>query len=104
MVTRITANDGGPLFKPDRVEGWEGTNGQLPVQPGSQSKSLYFVLPGGVPALYGISSEDPALQLELEGLIDAEESVLIWGELRSRAQPVTGTLIEVNRLEVVGDI
>jgi len=103
MVTRLTANDGGPIFTPDQVEGWEGIIGVLPVQPGSQDKSLYFVLPGEVPALYGISSEDPALQLELERLTDSEKSVRIWGELKSRAQPVTGTLIEVNRLEVVGD-
>jgi len=101
MVTRLTANDGGPLFAPDKVEGWEGTIGELPVQPGSQDKSLYFVLPGGVPALYGISSEDPAIQAELERLSGSNASIRIWGELSSKAQPVTGSILDVKRLERV---
>jgi hypothetical protein len=101
IVTRLTANDGGPLFTPDPVEGWEGTIGDIPVQPGSQENSLHFVLPGGVPALYGISSEDPAIQAELERLAGSSTTIRIWGELLSRTQPLTGSLIDVKRLERV---
>jgi hypothetical protein len=102
MVTRMTANDGGPLFTPDQVKGWEGTIGELPVQPGSQDNSLYFVLPGQVPALYGISSEDPAIQAELERLVGSNTIIRIWGELSSKVQPVTGSMLDVKRLELVG--
>jgi hypothetical protein len=100
-VTRVSANDGGPVFDPDPVEGWEGTIGWLPAPPGSQESIHYFVLPGEVPVLYGITSTDPSLQGELERLQDTGTTVRIWGELRSRIQPVTGTLIDIDRVEVV---
>jgi hypothetical protein len=100
-VTRFSANDGGPTFDPERVEGWEGTIGWLPAPPGSEESIHYFVLAGEIPALYGIATGDPAMQAELERLQNTETIVRIWGELRSRVQPVTGTLIDIDRLEVV---
>jgi len=100
-VTRISANDGGPVFDPDPVEAWEGTIGWLPAPPGSQDSIHYFILAGEVPVLYGIAAADPAIQAELERLQNTKAIVRIWGELRSRAQPVTGTLIDIDRLEVV---
>jgi hypothetical protein len=101
MVNRLSANDGGPVFTPERVESWQGTIGQLPVQPGSQNDILYFVLAGDVPVLYGIASADPAIQEELERLPEAGLTVRIWGALSSKARPVTGSFIDVERLEVV---
>lgn len=107
LVTRISADDGGPQYGPDRVESWTGRIGRLPVQPGSQNDLLYFVLDGPVIALYGIDSEDPALQAELQRLSgealepEGGGAVRIWGELRPKAQPVTGTVIEVERFEIV---
>jgi hypothetical protein len=100
-VTRFSANDGGPTFNPQPVEGWEGTIGWLPGPPGGQAGVHYFVLAGEVPVLYGLSGAEPSLQGELERLQDTGTIVRIWGELRSRVQPVTGTLIEVERLEIV---
>lgn len=100
-VTRISANDGGPAFDPEPVEGWEGTIGWLPAPPGSQQDIHYFILAGELPVLYGIASTDPTLQAELERLHDGGAMVRIWGELRSRVQPVTGTVIDVNRFEPV---
>jgi len=68
---------------------------------------LYFVLDGRLVALYGITSDDSEIQAELERL--AEETIQpegggdirIWGELVSKAQPVTGTVIKVQHLEPV---
>lgn len=100
-VTRLSADDGGLFYTPERVEGWEGTIGLLPVQPGSQNSILYFVLTGEVPILYGIASGDPSIQSELERLSETGTVIHIWGELRSKAQPVTGSIIDVDRLEVM---
>jgi len=97
LVERISANDGGPQYDPDRVEGWQGRVGRL-----------YFVLEGRVVVLYGIVSDDPAIQAELERLADQADRpeggdfIRIWGELGHKAQPVTGTVIDVDRLELVG--
>ena len=107
LVRRISADDGGPQYEPDRVEGWTGQVGRLPVQPGSQNSLLYFILDGPVTVLYGIAGADPALQAELERLAGEDlhpeggEAIRIWGELRPKAQPVTGTVIDVTRLEPV---
>jgi len=104
LVTRLSANDSGPNYPPEQIEGWDGIVGRLPVQPGSQNDRLYFVLAGEVPVLYGISSSDPAIQEELERLPDSNVTVRIWGELSSNVQPVIGTVIDVTRLEYVEDI
>jgi hypothetical protein len=107
LVRRISADDGGPQYELDWVEGWTGQIGRLPVQPGSQNDLLYFVLDGPVTVLYGIAGDDPALRAELERLAgEAPEpggggSVRIWGELHAKAQAVTGTVIRVERLESV---
>ena len=101
LVTRISANDGGPAYDPEPVEGWEGTLGALPGPPGSQETVRYFVLAGEIPVLYGITSAVPSIQAELERLQDTGTVVRIWGELRSKAQPVTSTVIDVDRLGVV---
>ncbi len=101
LVTRLSADDGGPQYAPDQIDGWEGTVGRLPAQPGSQNDALYFVLAGQIPALYGIASADPGIQAVLEQLSGTESTVRIWGELNSKARPVTGTLIDVKRLELI---
>jgi hypothetical protein len=101
MVTHLSANDGGPLYSPDEIEGWEGSIGRLPRQPGDQNSLLYFVLEGEVPILYGINGGDASIQAELEHLGDTEVAVRIWGELRIKAQQLTGTIIDVARIEVV---
>jgi hypothetical protein len=100
-VTRFSANDGGPAFEPERVEGWEGTIGWLPGPPGSQEGVHLFVLSGEFPVLYGINSTDPAIQEQLRELQNTETVVRIWGELRSRVQRMTGTLIDIDRLEIL---
>jgi hypothetical protein len=100
MVDRLSANDGGPSFAPDPVEGWLGVVGRLPGQPGSQNETL-FVLAGEVPVLYSIHSDDPTIQSELEELQDRDGSIRIWGELHSRVHPVTGSQIMADRLEIV---
>jgi hypothetical protein len=100
-VTRFSANDGGPTFEPERIEGWGGTIGWLPGPPGSQQGIHLFVLSGEFPVLYGIASADPSIQEQLRDLQDTETVVRIWGELRSRVQPVTGTLIDIDRLEIL---
>ena len=100
-VTRFSANDGGPAFEPERVEGWEGTLGWLPGPPGSQDGVYLFVLSGEFPVLYGIASADPSVQEQLADLQDTERVVRIWGELRSRVHRMTGTLIDIERLEIV---
>lgn len=102
LVTRVSADDGGPSYGPEPVEGWEGTIGRLPAQPGSQNDMLYFVLAGEVPVLYGIAGAKPAVQEALVRLPEGGNMVRIWGSLSSGGQPVTGTLIEVERLELVG--
>jgi len=107
LVTRLSADDGGPQYEADKVENWQGSVGRLPGQPGSQNEMLYFVLDGPVIALYGIASDDPAIQAELERL--AEETIQlegggdlrIWGKLNNKIQPVTGTRIDVTRLEMI---
>ena len=101
LVSRLSANDGGPVSAPDPVEGWEGIVGRLLVQPGSQDERLYFVLNSEIPVLYGIASADPSVQAELERLKETGSTIRIWGEVRSKAQPVTGTLIDVERLKMV---
>jgi len=103
-VTRLSANDGGPTFNPDPVEGWSGTLGRLPVQPGSQDESLYFSLAGEIPVLYSIISQDPAIQSELERLIPGESVIRIWGELHNRVNSVTGSQITVDRLEILSEM
>jgi hypothetical protein len=105
LVDRLSADDGGPQYEADKVENWQGSVGRLPVQPGSQNELLYFVLEEPMIALYGIGSDDPAIQAELERLAgetlvpEGGGDIRIWGELNSKAQPVTGTVIEVRRLE-----
>lgn len=101
LVERISPNDGGPQYGPDRVEGWRGSVGLLPVQPGSQNDLLYFVLEGQVNVLYGIASTDPAIQFDLERLAEEGASIRVWGSLGNKAQLVTGTVIDVDRLEIV---
>jgi hypothetical protein len=101
LVERLSADDGGPHYGPDKVEGWQGSIGRLPVQPGSQNSLLYFILEGEVSALYGIASADPSIQTELERLADGGRSIRIWGDLGHKAQPVTGTVIDVDQLKVV---
>jgi hypothetical protein len=100
-VNRLSANDSGSNYAPDQVEGWEGTVGRLPAQPGSQNERLYFVLDGEIPVLYGIASTNPGIQGELERLKETGSTIRIWGEVRSKAQPVTGTLIDVERFEMM---
>jgi hypothetical protein len=100
-VTRLSANDGGPTYPAEEIDGWEGTIGRLPRQPGSRNDIYYFVLAGDVPVLYGIASSDPSLQEQLETVPENEVAVRIWGELGSKAQPVTGTLIDVTRLDFI---
>ena len=106
-VERISPNDGGPQYEADRVEGWQGRVGRLPAQPGSQDELLYFVSDGPVIALYGVASSDPAIQAELERLAGTATqtggggAIRIWGDLNSKAQPVTGTRIDVERLQVI---
>ena len=101
LVERLSANDGGPHYGPDEVEGWLGSIGRLPAQPGSQNSLLYFILEGEVIALYGIASADPSIQAELEHLPDSGRTVRVWGDLDHKAQPVTGTVIDVDQLEVI---
>lgn len=100
-VARFSANDGGPTFDPEPVEGWQGTIGWLPGPPGSQQGVHLFVLSGEFPVLYGITSANLSLQKQLGDLQDTETVVRIWGELHSRVQPVTGTLIDIDRLETL---
>jgi len=106
-VERISPSDGGPQFEADRVEGWTGRVGRLPLQPGSRDELLYFVLDGPVIVLYGIAGDDPAIQAELARLAGQESqtegggNIRIWGELTSRVQPVTGTRIDVERLQIL---
>lgn len=101
LVTRISANDGGPSYDPEPVEGWEGTVGRLPAQPGSDSDVLYFALAGHIPVLYSITSTDPVILGKLERLPEEDATARVWGTLASKAQPITGSLIEVERLETV---
>jgi hypothetical protein len=100
-VTRFSANDGGPTFEPERIERWEGTIGWLPGPPRSLESVQYFVLAGEIPVLYGITSTEPAVQEQLHALQGTGTVVRIWGELRSRVQPVTGTQIDIDRLEIL---
>ena len=100
-VTRLSANDGGPTFDPEPVAGWAGTIGWLPGPPGSQESVQYFGLAGEIPVLYGITSSEPSVQEQLDDLQHTETVVRIWGELRSRVQPVTGTQIDIDRLEIL---
>ncbi len=107
LVRRIAADDGGPQYEPSRVEGWTGRIGRLAVQPGSQNALLYFILDGPLTILYGIAGDNPVLQADLERLAGEAlepgggEVIRIWGELRPKAQPVTGTVIEAERFEIV---
>ena len=107
LVERISAGDGGPQVDPDRVEGWQGHIGRLPVQPGSQNDLLYFVLDGPIPVLYGLGGVDSETQSELDRLAGLESqpeggaTIRIWGLLRDKAQAVTGTRIDVERLEIL---
>ena len=107
LVEWLSADDGGPPVEAERIEGWQGRVGHLPVQPGSANDQLYFVLDGRVLALYGVTSADPAIQDELERLAGETDQpgggagIRIWGELTSKAQPVTGTAINVDRIEPV---
>jgi hypothetical protein len=107
LVKRISADDGGPQVEADKVEGWSGRVGRLPAQPVSQNALLYFVLDGPVVVLYGINSDETALQAELARLADEPAveqgggDIRIWGELHAKVQPVTGTVINVDRLEYV---
>jgi hypothetical protein len=75
--------------------------GWLPGPPGSQESVQYFVLAGEITVLYGITSADPSIQAQLNELQHTETVVRIWGELRSRVQPVTGTQIDIERLEIL---
>lgn len=102
MVTRLSADDGGPMVSPEPVAGWEGTVGFLPQQPDSQNDLLYFVLAGKIPILYGIASPDTTIQAELERLAGTDQEIRIWGTLQSKAQPTTGTRVDVTRLEITG--
>ena len=77
MVTRLSADDGGPVYSPNTIEGWKGTIGQLPRQPGSQNSLFYFVLNGEVPVLYGIVAEDSDIQSKLEYFQETGTSVRI---------------------------
>lgn len=107
LVDRLSADDGGPQYEADKIENWQGSVGRLPVQPGSQNDLLYFVLEEPMIALYGIGSNDPAIQAELERLAgetlepEGGGDIRIWGELNSKAQSVTGTRIEVERFEMI---
>jgi hypothetical protein len=101
LVEQLSADDGGPYYGPDKVEGWSGTIGRLPIQPGSQKTLLYFMLEGEVVALYGIGGGNASIQNELDSVADSGATVRIWGNLDNKAQQLTGTRINVNRLELV---
>jgi len=107
LVARVSADDGGPAYEPDRVEGWTGRASRLPAQPGSPNELLYLVLDGQVTALYGIAGSNEAIQAELEQLAtlegqpDGGATMQIWGVLDARVQLVTGSRITAERLEVI---
>lgn len=101
LVTHISASDGGPTYEPEPVVGWEGTVGRLPGPAGDDETVRYFVLDGAIPVLYGITSVDPSLAAELERVQDGQTVIRIWGQLLSKAHPTTGSMIQVDRLEVV---
>jgi len=56
---------------------------------------------GEMITLYGIGSENPSIQTELNSAADSGITIRIWGDLDNKAQRVTGTVIDVNRLESV---
>ena len=54
----------------------------------------------GAPLVKATSTESaaPSIQEQLDDLQDTETLVHIWGDLRSRVQPATGTLMDIDNL------
>lgn len=62
-----------------------------------------FVLAGGYPVYYGISSDDPELAAELGGLRNTGTTIRVWGQVTCGIMDANGCRIQVTRIEIVGE-
>jgi hypothetical protein len=98
-VTRVRADLAGPTPEPDPVERWQGRVAS--TSEGAQFDD-YFILQGAYPVRFGITSAEPAIASQLEGLRDVDTSIGIWGRLTCGVVDVNGSQIEVIAIEVIG--
>jgi hypothetical protein len=95
-VTHLRPDGPGPMPNPDPVEGWEGT-----IVTNSDWAQIddAFVLAGDYPVQYGIWSEDPELEVNLQRYRNSGIPIRVWGQLLCGVPDAGGCQIQVNRFE-----
>jgi hypothetical protein len=95
-VTHLRPDGPGPMLNPDPVEGWEGT--VITNSAWAQIDDA-FQLAGDYPVHYGIWSEDPGLNAQLEGYRNSGTPIRVWGQVLCGVPDANGCQIQVSRLE-----
>jgi hypothetical protein len=95
-VTHMRPDGPGPMPNPDPVEGWEGT---IVTNSAWAQIDDAFVLSGDYSVQYGIWSEDPALDAQLEGYRNSGTTIRVWGQVICGIPDANGCQIQVRRLE-----
>lgn len=88
------------LMEPQPIENWSG---QIKCSLINKSPNTAcdnaFVLSGRFPVWFGIQSEDPQIQEQINNLRDTSTSVTISGRLLAGVPDVNGVQIQVDKLE-----
>jgi hypothetical protein len=100
LVTHLRPDGPGPFFNPDPVEGWEGT---IITNSAWAQIDDAFVLAGGYPVHYGISSEDPELAAQLEDLRNTGTTIRVWGQVTCGIPDANACRIQVIRIDIEGE-
>jgi hypothetical protein len=103
LVTRLRVDGPGPFFSPDPVDGWVGTIVSGPPGPRSGGDDC-LVLSSEFPVEYGIDSTDAEMAAAIEVLRDSGTSVRIWGQVSAGVMDWSGTQIQVERIEALGEM
>jgi hypothetical protein len=98
LVTRLRT--GTEITEREPVEGWDGL---IISEPPMSQYDDHFVLSSRFLVIYGITSLDPAVAAQLQELRDTMTPVRVWGEMACGVPDVNGCVIEVTRVDIIGD-
>lgn len=98
IVTRLRREGLDPPSLPETVERWEGKV----ISASVAGYDDCFVLAGDFPIPYGIDSNEPALNAQLQNLRDSGTTIRVWGQLTCGITDVNRSQINVAAIEVLG--
>jgi len=98
-----TTNASGGYFEPgtsEAIADWRGVIKTTP--PGAQYDDYFELWTNGQMIYFGIDSQDPAVQTQIEALRDSGKVVHLFGTLFSNVPDYNGSQVLVERIEVEG--